>query len=54
MPEEIEKEQKLKIYKETKANQRPRDETIGGYEPHPSGPKPKQHVDNEVVIHSAP
>lgn len=54
MPEEIEKEQKIKIYKETKAQERPRDQTLGGYEPHPSGPKPKTSVNTDTMVTSAP
>jgi len=54
MPDEVEKEQKMKIYKEAKQNVIPRDITRGGYEPHPSGPKPKQHVETDTIVHSAP
>jgi len=40
-PDEIEREDKLRIFKELKSQQKPRNEALGGYEPHPSGPKPK-------------
>jgi hypothetical protein len=54
MAEELERVQKTKIYHDVKAQQKPRDETLGGYEPHPSGPAPKRSVQNDVLITSAP
>jgi Ca2+-binding EF-hand superfamily protein len=53
-PEDEEKQERTKIYYEVKAEQPVRNETRGGYEPHPSGPAPKRDVKNNVMITSAP
>jgi len=53
-PDELEREDKIRIFKDLKSQQKPRNETLGGYEPHPSGPKPKQSISNDTMITSAP
>ena len=53
-PEELERQERTKIYYDVKKQQKPRDKTLGGYEPNPSGPKPNRSVETDVMITSAP